>query len=513
MSIKEYKRSFSRIEPSRELHDSLIEAVLKEEQTMRKANRKRIRPKVAAACAAVLILGVSTTAAAAALDINGIFQNFFQKEVAQEGKEPASVPLEAGNDFLTSAGNVIHEETAGYGLKLTVRGTVGDGNVLYAAIDVETEDGSPFSKEQEGKIQSYQFEEVMLEGEGIGGEGLNRRYCGLERIDDGSVPGKATFLLSEMLEEDFKGKNIKMSLKNLMMESNEVIDLGMEKSIWELMQEFEPLKIREAEGNGGVSMASYSTEEDAEGNINQHESFMVEKTDKRIAFSSVYPEARISNLGIWKGQYEDNLIVNLEFGGALDWDLVDQKPLIVLDRQNGQEISGSGGGMAIGNGAEETYFPGMKGQADIVGDDYISCRYCFNGIGEEQAKNAVFALGGDGSYEELFGGEWTLSFTVDYEDTVKAWELQEKVLVGNAKIKKVQISPVSAIVEYDTLSDETIEFEDVYLKLKDGNQVEWNAMSQISGEDGAKCLRVLWKSVADLDELEAIVVNGTEISL
>ena len=513
MSIKEYKRSFSGIEPSRELHDSLIEAVLKEEQTMRKANRKSIRPRVAAACAAVLILGVSTTAAAAALDINGIFQNFFQKEVAREGKEPASVPLEAGDDFLTSAGNVIHEETAGYGLKLTVRGTVGDGNVLYAAIDVETEDGSPFSREQEGRIQSYQFGEVMLEGEGIGGEGLNRRYCGLERIDDGSVPGKATFLLSEMLEEDFKGKNIKMSLKNLMMESNEVIDLGMEKSVWELMQEFEPLKIREAEGNGGVSMASYSTEEDAKGNVNRHESFMVEKTDKRIAFSSVYPEARISNLGIFKGQYEDNLIVNLEFGGALDWDLVEQKPLIVLDRRNGQEISRGGGGMAIGNGAEETYFPGMKGQADIVGDDYISCRYCFNGIGEEQAKNAVFALGGDGSFEELVGGEWTLSFTVDYEDTMKTWALEENVETDGLVVKEISISPVSGIVKFDTLSEKELELEDVCLNRKDGSQVKVNAMSCETESEQDKEARILWESVVDLEEIVSITINGKTISL
>ena len=209
-----------------------------------------------------------------------------------------------------------------------------------------------------------------------------------------------------------------MSLRNLMTESNEIIDMGMDKTIWELMQEFEPLKIREARENAGLIINSYSTEEDAEGNVNAHENFMVEKTDKRLSFSSKYPEARISNMGIYKGQYEDNLIVNLDLGGELDWDLLDQKSLIVMDRRTGQVINGSSGALAIGNGAEEDYFPGMEGQADIVGDDYVSCRYCFNDISENQAKNAVFALGGDGSYEELFGGEWTLSFTVDYEDTM-----------------------------------------------------------------------------------------------
>ena len=56
--------------------------------------------------------------------------------------------------------------------------------------------------------------------------------------------------------------------------------------------------------------------------------------------------------------------------------------------------------------------------------------------------------------------------------------------VGNMEIKKVQISPVSAIVEYDTLSDEKAEFEDVSLKLKNGSQVGWSAMSWDTDDKG-----------------------------
>ena len=184
-----------------------------------------------------------------------------------------------------------------------------------------------------------------------------------------------------------------------------------------------------------------------------------------------------------------------------------------MDRRTGEVLDGSSGALAIGNGAEEGYFPGMENQADIVGEDYVSCRYCFNDIGESQVKNAIFALGGDGSYEELFGGEWTLSFQVDYEDTMQTWELKEKAAAGNVEIKKVQISPVSAVVEFDTLSDERAELEDVSLKLKDGNQVGWSAMSQDTDENGGASCRVIWKSVVELDEIESIIVNGTEIEL
>ena len=125
----------------------------------------------------------------------------------------------------------------------------------------------------------------------------------------------------------------------------------------------------------------------------------------------------------------------------------------------------------------------------------------------------VIALSGDGSYDELFGGEWTLSFRVDYEDTMKAWKLQEKTAVGNIEIKKVQISPVSAVLEFDILSDDTVEFDDVSLKLKNGNQVKWNAMSWDEEREEAKSCRILWKSVVDLEDIEGIIVNGTEIAL
>ena len=73
---------------------------------------RRVSSRLAAACAAVMILCVSMTAAAA-FDFNEIFQGFFKKEtvVEEEGKnEVSAVPLEAGDDFLASAGNVIQEE-------------------------------------------------------------------------------------------------------------------------------------------------------------------------------------------------------------------------------------------------------------------------------------------------------------------------------------------------------------------------------------------------------------------
>ena len=73
MSIKGYKNAFWGIEPSKELHDSLLYAVLNEEKEMkmedsggkRMKRSRRVRPRLIAACAAVMILCVSMTAVAA----------------------------------------------------------------------------------------------------------------------------------------------------------------------------------------------------------------------------------------------------------------------------------------------------------------------------------------------------------------------------------------------------------------------------------------------------------------
>lgn len=504
MSMRKYKESWEWMEPSEELHTELVDTIMKEQ---RKTRRRLLRPGVLAACAAVLILCVSMTAAAS-FNMNEIFHGFFQKEELVQKSESAGqtteVPLDGEDGFLLSAGNAIHAETEGNGLKLTARGTVADGNALFVAIDVETQDGSPFSQEQEGTLQSYQFDKVKLQT-----EGQDMRYCWLERIDDGSVPGKTTFLLSETLEGDLKGKQVSLSFSDFLMYSDKVIDLGMEKTVWELMQEFKPLTGEMVFQSGSGSSS------DVEGNVTYHEEFMSAKTDRRIPFSSTYPEATFSNLGLWEGTYGTHLLANLELGGALDFSLLEQKGMRLVDRTTGQELlDGDIGAGAVGNGAEKDYFPdSVVDQADIIGDAYVSARLDFANVSMESLKNAVFVLGGDGTLEELFKGDWELNFTVDYEETMKTWALSEPVAVGNVIIDEIQISPVSAALNFYTLSDEQADFEDAVLNLKNGIRIEAEEIRwEDCGTEGGTC-QILWKYVVDMGNIESISVNGTVITL
>ena len=513
MSIKEYKKAFSGIEPDRETHDALVEQIMKEER-QRKKIFKRVRPGILAACTAVRILCLSVTAAAA-FGINDVFQGFFRGQTAAEDineQNPSeadgaseTVPLSSDNAFLASAGNMIYEETVGNGLKLTVRGTVSDGNALYAAIDVETENGQAFSEEQEGVLKSYTFGEVWLQV-----DGEERQRCSLERIDDGSVQGKATFLLAETCGVDLNGKQVSLSLSDLLMGTNEVVDMGMDRTLGELMAEFEPLaEDTVAEGFSGV-------EADEEGNETYYQSFIAARTDKRVSFSNTFPDAALSNLGIWTGESGDSLLLNLELGGELTDSLLDQKPLLLVDARTGQELSGSSGATSIGEDYARELFPGLEGQSDFAdgtGQEVFARRYCFNNIGENQLENAVLALGGTGSYEELVSGFWELNFTVNFEETMQIWDFDGQIQAGELTVKKIGISPVSATVEFDTLSDKNVILENAALNLKNGGQIEAQAITE-EAEDGkvGKC-RILWESVADMEEIESISLNGTVISL
>ena len=513
MSIKEYKKAFSGIEPDQQTRDALIAQILKEEEQKRRTGKRTLRPGILAACIAAMVLCLSVTAAAA-FDLNDIFQGFFRRQAvsgegaaAEAGKAQETVPLSSDDAFLASAGNAIYEEASGNGLKLTVRGTVSDGNALYAAIDVETEDGAAFSKEQEEVLKSYTFEEVWLQVEG--GE---RQRCALTRIDDGSVQGKAVFLLAETCDTDLNGKQVSLSLSNLLMGTNEVVDMGMDRTLGELMTEFEPL------AEGSIAETGSSVEADEDGNEVSHQSFIAARTDKRIRFSDTFPEAALSNLGIWTDTSgQDCLLLNLELGGELTDSLLDQKPLLLVDSRTGQELSVSSESTSIGEDYAQYLFPELDGQSDLSGapgqETITARRYCFNNIGENQLKNAVLALGGTGSYEELVSGIWELNFTVNYEETMKTWAFNGENQASGLPVKKIAVSPVSALVEFDTLSDETPVLESAMLNLKNGSQIRAQEMREERSEGNTGKYRILWESVVNVEEIESISLNGTVISL
>ena len=80
-------------------------------------------------------------------------------------------------------------------------------------------------------------------------------------------------------------------------------------------------------------------------------------------------------------------------------------------------------------------------------------------------------------------------------------------------MKKISVSPVSAIIEFDTLSDENVVLERAALNLKNGNRIEAQAaVEEKASGDGVK-YRVLWESVVNTEEIESVSLNDSVISL
>lgn len=80
-------------------------------------------------------------------------------------------------------------------------------------------------------------------------------------------------------------------------------------------------------------------------------------------------------------------------------------------------------------------------------------------------------------------------------------------------MKKISVSPVSAIIEFDTLSDENVVLERAALNLKNGSRIEAQAaVEEKTSGDGVK-YRVLWESVVNTEKIESVSLNDSVIFL
>ena len=122
-------------------------------------------------------------------------------------------------------------------------------------------------------------------------------------------------------------------------------------------------------------------------------------------------------------------------------------------------------------------------------------------------------MGGAGSYENLVSGTWELDFPVNYEETMKTWAFDGENQASGLPVKKIAVSPVSALVEFDTLSDETPVLESAALNLKNGEQIKAQEIREEMNDGSARKCRILWESVVNVEEIESISLNDSVIFL
>lgn len=80
-------------------------------------------------------------------------------------------------------------------------------------------------------------------------------------------------------------------------------------------------------------------------------------------------------------------------------------------------------------------------------------------------------------------------------------------------MKKILVSPISAIIEFDTLSDENADLERAALNLKNGSRIEAQAAVEEEDSGNGVKYRILWESVVNTEEIESISLNDSVISL
>ena len=480
-----------------------IKMSLPQERQVHKA--KRFPMRAAVILAAVLVLCLTIPVVAEQMNLNQIFKNIFMKpseepkmapDTAAEGKAPAMEPVEADHPFLTQAGSILFQKVENAGLSFTARGIVGDGNSLYLAFDVETLDGQPFEGETEEKVKQFLFGEIymQLDGASMG------QYCGAARIDDGSVPGKATFLIKETLRfegvDSVAGHQLKISIKDLRVsdDSLKVFDMEDLASLSKNFSEVTPddyleWGATESEGPDGVK--------------DRHTIYLLNRAGKKLKFCDTYPEMEIDNMAFIDG----DLYLNLNLNGAVNPN--DLSDMNVVNRKNGEILSVHGSGF---NAVNLDTFEGLD---TSVGSDYengeqIGTRVQFIGLGSpEKLKDAVLALGGTGSYRTVYQGSWEFEFPLDYEDTSVVYEDMNQVLSNGIEVEQMTLSPISMKL---TMKTDVDSFEDMALELDDGSRIALDDL-QWDRKDGVVLFQTMYPAVVETGRIRAVVINGERLAL
>ncbi len=432
----------------------------------------------------IITLGIATPIFAANFNINELFKGYFKEFKGTSGGEGnealLSEPAADDNIFLTEASQIIEQTTENNGLRMSLRGMVGDANSLFLALDVETVDGGAFSSETDNMLNAYTFDKVFLkiDDADIG------QYCNMTRIDDGSETGKATFMINETISNeavpDITGHHITLTINDMKKRSNKIISFDMEKDIAELLEQFPAL----TEENEGLQ-----------------KNYILKKTSADVKFSKAYPNLAVNNMGMVQG----SLFVNLTLNGDITSEELSNQGLMVINRNTGEELSiygMSAKSMADSVGGLE----GDQAQSDFdSNNDVISVRYQFQGIGsKQQLKDAVFAMGGKGFYEIIKPGEWNFDFTVNYTDTSHVYQTEEATIT---------ISPIALAILWkdDSMAEDTV-INQVNLELQDGTRVPVTGFSYGPDKEAYTCKGML-PVLIDVEKVKAIWVNDKKLIL
>lgn len=517
----------------------------------------------AAVITLVMVMSMTgITVAAARLGIVDIFKGYFKEPVKQENITPGnsknnlgtavtSAPITKDNEFFEEASALLSSTTTADGLKLTARGVVGDRHTVYIAVDVETVDGSAFSKKQQSDVKDLSFSKVWLKTN----DNVLGQYCYVTRVDDGSETGKATFVLRNSFDTEGDINHISLTFTNLTEPNRDkLVDIGVEKSLQGIMDEIgeasaddfdymggrcnndedrewyrkkEKQVILELKESGAIdtSKTDYDSlfgmrDQIMEKAIVERGSILlkycIKRTDEQTTFCTKYPKLAVSNIGIRNNQ----LCVKFEFNDSISFDSFCDAGIVIVNKKNGSILGGSVDASQPINGNDES-------QADMVDGKIISCGVQFNGISSKDVlKDYYFAFGGNGYSEStLYEGEWKLDFSLSYTDTTREYKVSKDVKVGeeDRKLEKITISPLSLQLQLNKMKDDNDVANNTQINMLDLENKKYDTIKIIMKDktqvllDNQSCeedtISSVLPVVIDLNQISAVDINGAIVNL
>ncbi len=529
------------------------------ENKLKKTVKSRIIYKVAAILF-IILLSTTGIAVATKLSIVDLFKGYFRETVKQDINDTSNlknnqgsgtittVPMKEDNKFIEEASAVISSSVTANGLKLTARGVVGDRHTIYIAVDVETIDGSAFSKNQQNDVKDLSFSKVWLKTN----DNALGQYCYVTRVDDGSETGKATFVLQNSLVMKEYINHVSLTFTNLTEKNTgNLVDIGSWKSLFDIMNEIgeaseddfnfmgarysceddrlwyhktEDKFLKELKKKGvknGIDYDSYWGKRDAYmeeaiiGRSGITPKYCIRRTENQTSFSSKYPKLAVSNIGILNNQ----LCVKFELNDSMNFDSFSDSGIIIVNKKNGSIIAGMIDASQPVNGDDNS-------QADMVDGKIISCGAQFSGISDKDLlKDYYFAFGAYGE-NTLFMGDWKLDFNLDYSDTTREYTVSHNVKFNgeNRQLKRIAISPISLQLQFQTVTDAGSTDVSKENLFRINNPAAAPNMIKIIMKSNAEVILDYLSSdndtlnsvlpvVIDLDQVAAIEINKTRIKL
>lgn len=174
--------------------------------------------------AAAVCVCAAVTAAAAGVDVGGLFRGYFEKGTAvsavggTESKSPSSL-TQSQMGVLDKSGTAVNQSVTDNGTTVTLKAAVCDRSSAYLLLELTAPEGTKLSR------NDYNFDDSSLDFTASGTQGYSAGWDVKALKDSNPDDNRKSFMLHYSIAGvDLRGRQVKLSLKNLSTPSTKKMD-------------------------------------------------------------------------------------------------------------------------------------------------------------------------------------------------------------------------------------------------------------------------------------------------